>query len=97
MNKLLRPLATTSVITLTLLTLPRAGASTVLAASTTPQAIEIARPQLTKGQNPFASAGQQEGAQQVKVALFQSGCSDPDPWYMFSGIAAATCILTGQW
>ena len=54
----------------------------------------VDKPQL---QTPFASASRVEDAGQVNVALLQSGCDDPDPWYMFSGIQAMTCLLSGQW
>ncbi|KAF1054583.1 MAG: hypothetical protein GAK43_00774 [Stenotrophomonas maltophilia] len=46
---------------------------------------------------PFASASRAQDAAPLRVAVFQSGCDDPDPWYMFSAIQAMTCVFSGQW
>jgi acid phosphatase class B len=47
--------------------------------------------------NPFPTVASAENTQPLNVALFQDSCQDPDPWYMFSGIQALTCIFSGQW
>ncbi|GGK02754.1 hypothetical protein [Pseudomonas matsuisoli] len=47
--------------------------------------------------NVFASASETLPADATHVAIFVSGCNDPAPWYMFSGIEAATCLFSGQW
>ncbi|WP_437883033.1 hypothetical protein [Pseudomonas sp. LRF_L74] len=45
----------------------------------------------------FASAQDSLHSKDTTIALFVSGCDDPAPWYVFSGIEALTCIFSGQW
>ncbi|WP_206214207.1 hypothetical protein, partial [Pseudomonas viridiflava] len=73
-------------------------------ASTTPASVIVAEKSATDhiaatqaAPSPFVTVSQIESVQPLKVAIFQDSCQDPDPWYMFSGIQAMTCLLTGQW
>ncbi|WP_449126214.1 hypothetical protein [Pseudomonas viridiflava] len=96
MNKLTRWLAVSAVLSLT--------GITAVQASTTPASVIVAEKSATDhvattqtAPSPFVTVSQIESAQPLKVAIFQNSCQDPDPWYMFSGIQAMTCLLTGQW
>ena len=46
--------------------------------------------------NLFASA-QDVQQSEVLLASTATSCSDPRPWYRFSGIEALTCLFSGQW
>ncbi|GAB3370586.1 hypothetical protein [Azotobacter armeniacus] len=68
---------------------PRSETSSALAT-------QVQQPQVS---NVFASANNpSEGLQRnMTVASLATSCADPQPWYMFSGIEALTCLFSGQW
>lgn len=61
--------------------IPVAGQNTTLSIEAVSQALNA---------QPNAQSG-------TAVASMATSCRDPQPWYMFSGIEALTCIYTHQW
>ncbi|WP_162873823.1 hypothetical protein, partial [Pseudomonas viridiflava] len=84
MKKLTRWLAVSAVLSLT--------GITAVQASTTRASVIVAEKSATDhvaatqaAPSPFVTVSQIESAQPLKVAILQTNCQDPDPWYMFSG------------
>ncbi|MCW2292756.1 hypothetical protein M2262_002806 [Pseudomonas sp. BIGb0408] len=98
MKSLYRALGFSAIVTLTAMTAVTAQASASAAPIVMPAKVALESvPAKPAVQTPFASASRPEDAKHMEVALLQNGCSDPDPWYQFSGIQALTCLLSGQW